>query len=167
MTESHNGASRSMNLQPDPADHVLTHIYNGVARWRLQDPHRFQFLCLAHWWASGSNEIILAVSGDPRTGPTSIVKARYAPSWLLESRIIGFTVVDLRHQDRTFRRFPVLIGRDQLFASILVHDFDLHQESEPVTIKVSTTFEPNCSSIPAIAKCYPNCVITGFQQVSY
>src|SRR5882724_4646886 len=145
MTESHNGSRTSLNFEPGPAHHVLTHIYNGVARWCLQDPHRFQFLCLAHWWASGSNEIIFAVIGDSHTGPTSIVKARHAPSWLLESRIIGFTVVDLRHQDGTWRRFPVLIGRDQLFVSILVYDFDLHQDSEPVTIKVSTTFEPNCS----------------------
>ena len=87
-----------------------------------------------------------------------IVVAGATPSRLLESRIVGLAVVDVGHQDRSGRGFPLSIRADDLRVAIRVANDDLREQSESPAVIVALTLEADVAAIPSIAECHPDCV---------
>ena len=113
----------------------------------------------------GGDEVVLAVARDLHRRPLPIVEAGRRPAGLLETRVVGLAVVDLRHQDRARGRLPALVRPDDLLAPVLVGDLDLQQQRQPVAVDVAPIDAPGqVPAVPAVAELDPDGVVARLQE---
>src|SRR5215813_8139093 len=74
-------SGRTLNLQPDPSHHVLTHVGHYVARRSLRNLYRPDLLDASNGRPRGRDQVILRMSGDSNSGPLRIVKIALSPVW--------------------------------------------------------------------------------------
>ncbi len=154
-----------LHLEPRPADHVLAQVHDRQARLRLQDLDRTDLLDPPHGRRCRRDQGVLAVIGELDARPVAIVEAGPGPARLLEARVVGFSVVDLRHQDRAGRGLPAGVAAHDLAAPVRVGHFDLHQQREPVAVDVAPAGEAHLvPAVPAVADERPHGVGARLQE---
>ena len=107
---------------------------------------------------------VLGVSGRPDRSPALVVEAGGGPARLLETRVVGLTVIDLGHQDRAGARLPPRVARDELLAPVLVRDSDLHQKAETLAVDIPASFPGQVPAVPAVAELHSDRVGSGLQE---
>src|SRR5271157_5179369 len=158
------GPCRRRQIEAHPTNHVLPHINDGFTGWSLQDPYRFDFLNLADWRSSRSNEpgFWRIKHGDAR--PSFVVIASLAPSRPLETRVICFSIVDFGLEDGPSRGSPIRVRPESIVCAVCVLDYNLSQQSQLVTVRVASAFPSNGAAEPAVSKQSAQAVLALFQE---
>src|SRR5207245_1267608 len=84
----------TLDFEPDPSDHVLSHICHGVSGRRLEDLDRFDLLNTADRISHRGDQIVFRIIGKANTCPLSVRISGLRPSVLFEPRVISFAVVN-------------------------------------------------------------------------
>ncbi len=104
---------------------------------------------------------------DPHADPTLFVITTAAPAGALQTRIIGLSHIDVRHQDRARGRFPRSVRRDESLASILIGDLDLQEESPLVAVQIPASCEGEKAPVPAVADRDPDSVVSFLERFGH
>ena len=163
MPQGDRRTGRALDLEPQPADHVLAHVDDRVARRRLEDLDWSHRLDPADRRPRGGDEIVLAVIDDPDPRPLPVVEADVGPARALQARVVGLAVVDLGHQDGTGGGLPARVAADGLPSPILVGDLDLQEQSEAIAVDVATASR-QVSAVPAVAEQHAHGVVPALEQ---
>ena len=145
-------ASRPLDLQADPPDHVLAHVRDRVAGRGLEDLERRDLTGAAYRRPGWSDEQVLTVFDDLYAAPVLVDEARRRPTRLFEPGVVRLTVVDLRHQDWPRRGLPARVAPDGVLPPSPVGDDDLHQQAEAIAVDVALVVPGEVAAVPTIAE---------------
>ena len=128
VPQSNRRPGRCRHAELHPAHHVLPHVDDRVACRRLLNFHWLNLFDLFHGGPRLCHHFGLRRVYHRYAFPFLIVVSGFLPSRFLQPRVVHFSVVNVRLQYRSSRRFPLLVGSDNLLRPIGVPNHQLRQQ---------------------------------------
>ncbi len=125
MSQSDCCASRPATCESHPANHVLAHVNNGFSGWCLKNPDRFNFFSSPHGWPLRRHKKIFRMVHHLHLRPGAVTKCRTCPTRFLQSCIVDFAVINLRHPYGPSSHSPFVAGSKSFLPAVGVKDIDL------------------------------------------
>ena len=167
VPQGNRGAGGRAHAEADPAHHILSHVENRVARGRIQHFHRLDFFHGFDRRPRRSDQLRFRRFQHAHRFPVLVVKPWVVPGRRLEPRVVRFAVINVRHEHRTGRGFPLFVAAHNLLLAILICNDQQRQQRDPLAIVIAVVLwiprQP--SAEPAVTQHRGEAVRAVFQQV--
>src|SRR3954465_2094936 len=117
-----------MDLEAEPANHILPHVQHGLASRGMDQFNRLERLFDDNWQAASGLQALQTDLDGLHCPPRAIVEAYRGPTSLLSIGIIHFAIINTGREDRTRSRFPARIGANNDVLPICTLDNQLAQQ---------------------------------------
>ena len=128
VPQSNRRPGRCRHAELHPAHHVLPHVDDRVACWCLQYFRWLDLFDLLYRGPCLRHDFGLRRVYHRYAFPFLIVVSGFFPSRFLQPRVVHFSVINVGLQYRSSRRFPVVVGSNNLLRPIRVPNHQLRQQ---------------------------------------